>query len=245
MSIKGYVFITTCLIFTIAVAIGLDPFIPIGASAAKNADTREKVVALTFDDGPSVTGTPDVLAILSKYDVKATFFLIGSNTDKHADLAKRIFNEGHQVAVHSFNHSSLLPFETPYQERRDASSTRDAIRNATGAAPLFYRPPHGRLTPVMRWAISNDNFTIVNWSIETQDWKPVTAEEITSQILSKAKPGSIILLHDGINKENNPDRTEMVKAIDKTIPILQKEGYKFVTIAELFHKVPYENSRTD
>ncbi len=240
--LKRRALIPAILAITAALLIGFTPFIPIGGQASASAqDTGEKVIALTFDDGPSLNGTPEVLDVLKKYDVKATFFLIGHNTNRHPELARRIVNEGHQAAVHSFDHSYMLPFETPIQERHDANSARNAIRNATDEAPLFYRPPHGRLTPVMRWTISHDNFTMVKWNIETGDWKTsVGADAIKNQILTKAKPGAIILLHDGINKENDPDRREMLKAIDSAIPILQKEGYRFVTVSELFHKAAYE-----
>lgn len=241
MALRRRALILTILAIIGALLIGFTPFLPIGSQAAASSNTSDKVIALTFDDGPSLNGTPEVLDVLKKYDVKATFFLIGYNTDKHPELAKRIIEAGHQAAVHSFSHSYMLPFETPRQQRRDANSARDAIRNATDESPVFYRPPHGRLTPIMRWAISHDNFTIVKWSIETQDWKPSISEEaIKNQILSEAKPGAIILLHDGINKENDPDRQEMVKAIDLAIPLLQKQGYRFVTVAELFDKAAYE-----
>jgi peptidoglycan-N-acetylglucosamine deacetylase len=196
------------------------------------------MIALTFDDGPSVS-TPEVLQILDRYHAKGTFFLIGANVKRYPQIARQIVDHGQQIANHSYLHSSLLPYLLPNQIGDDYEKAEKAIRNATGLEPRFYRAPHGRLSPWMRWDIRRQGLVLTGWTYSVGDWKNPGVEELISRVLSKAQPGSIVLLHDGLDRDESPDRSQLIQALPSIIEQLQAQGYQLVTVAELLGKEPY------
>ncbi|MGE7948980.1 polysaccharide deacetylase family protein [Lysinibacillus sp. NPDC093688] len=190
-------------------------------------NTDEKVIALTFDDGPHKKYTPAILDILDKYNAKATFFIVGENAEKNPELAYRIHEEGHELAIHTYTH----PFRTNISNlMKEIKQTHATIYGITGYAPVLFRPVKGQYTDSMIDAIAKAGYKVVMWSwhLDTFDWKSPGDKKITNTVLKGAKPGSVVLFHDG-----GGNREQTVRALEKILPELENQGYKFVTISEL------------
>lgn len=185
----------------------------------------KKHIALTFDDGPNTETTPQVLEKLEKYGIPASFFLVGDNiTAESAEVSRAAFGHGCEICSHSRTHSAM-PELTAEQIRAEIEFTDGKIREITGAAPRFFRPPYIAVNDVMLDNI--DKIFIAG--IAAKDWlDEVTAEMRAEKILAQAKNGSIILLHD---MQGN---SKTVAALDLMIPALQNDGYEFFTVSELF-----------
>ncbi len=192
---------------------------------------NKKWIALTFDDGPNPEYTPKLLDILKKYDIPATFFLIGKFAAHNPQLVKRMQAEGHSVGCHSYfhHHAWLMP---PFISYLDMMRTYKTIEKILGHAPKWYRPPWGTFNLFsLIWAKKLNLFPAY-WSIEAQDWAAkTTVEHIRNTVVSKAQPGSIIVLHDNRGAEGAPEKT--IEALPYIIETLQKEGYKFVTLDDM------------
>ncbi len=185
---------------------------------------EEKIVALTFDDGPSATTTDQVLDRLQKYDVTASFFVIGKHVnDSTIHAMKRAHDMGCEINSHSFSHVDMRN-STPDSLRKEMSKTDTIIRSVTGRNARFFRPVYLYTDSLM---FENIDKTFIA-GLFSDTWG--TAEERASQILAKIKPGCVFLLHDW---EGN---TPSVEALDIIIPKLLEDGYKFVTVSELFDK---------
>lgn len=197
---------------------------------------KEKKVALTFDDGPDTVYTPQIMDILKKYNVKATFFLIGNRAQLFPDIVKRMVKEGHIVGNHSMNHANIakLNKEKAYQEIKQAE---DALYKIIGYRTILFRSPYGSLSAEQVKQIGAYKYKIIAWNVDSLDWKSLSAEQVQYNILENAKEGSIILQHSSGSAEE--DLTGSVAALPEVIKILQKEGYKFVTIPELLG-IPYK-----
>ena len=183
------------------------------------------LIALTFDDGPSSVTTPVLLDGLAKRGVKATFFLVGSMAADNHDTVRRIAAEGHQLGVHTYDHSLQrgLTGLSESQFRSQVDTTRDLISALTGQSEFMFRPPYGFVDDsVKKWAES----PIILWSIDPEDWKEQDAGKVAQHIVSHAKDGAIILLHDIF-------KTSVDGAL-KAVDTLLQEGYRFVTVEELF-----------
>ena len=185
----------------------------------------KKLVALTFDDGPTIGITDQVLDILEENEVVASFFLIGQQiTDETGYLVKRAHDMGCSVENHSRTHQSM-PTLSRQEILNEIQYTTDLIEEITGEKPEFFRPPYIDYDQKMYDLI--DLGFIAGYGCE--DWVPsVTAKERIERVLHDANPGFIILLHD---MEDNVNTVEAIKTI---IPELKKQGYEFVTIRDLF-----------
>jgi peptidoglycan/xylan/chitin deacetylase (PgdA/CDA1 family) len=215
------------------------PLLPFGGPVLASGPSQDKVIALTFDDGPSTSATPAVLDVLRHYNLRATFFLVGSNVQRHPGITSRIVAEGHQVGLHSYSHSRWLPYELPSQVDSDAARTREAVLEAASVAPRFYRPPHGKTSPWMRWACHRAGYTLVNWSVSAKDLKARDGGTLAIDILQKVRPGAVVLLHDGLDTSDAPKHSALLDALPIIIGRLLAEGYRFVTLAELFQREAY------
>ena len=190
-----------------------------------------KVVALTFDDGPGVD-TQNFLDVLAKYDAKATFFNTGDNEQKYPDLARACVNAGHCVMSHSYDHPNLLQC-TEQEVYDELHTTFDIIKNTTGQATSSIRPPYGNFKQ-MQWLYTKGELSVsVLWNMDTEDWKLPGVDAIVNNACNGISNGGIILMHDG-----GGDRAQGVEAVGKIIERLQGEGYKFVTIPELMATDP-------
>ena len=186
-------------------------------------------IALTFDDGPDPVFTPQILDKLKKYGVKATFFLLGENIEKFPEIAKRIDAEGHVIGNHTYSHPNLTQVSDE-EYRHQIQKTDEIIQNLVGYKPRFFRPTYGAINEnQVQWA-TEQRMMVIQWSIDTLDWKGLSAEQITETVIANVLPGSIILQHNapGVPLQGTVD------ALDQVIPQLQTKGAKFVTLPEMF-----------
>jgi peptidoglycan/xylan/chitin deacetylase (PgdA/CDA1 family) len=188
------------------------------------------MVAITFDDGPNPPYSQQVAAVLKQYDVKATFFTLGSAIKQQPETTKALIAEGHLIGNHNFNHNDMSYLNPFYPSLGQAE---DAIRDGAGVCPAFFRPPHGTHTPFMSRVATNRDMHIVNWDVSAADWATDDAELVASRVLSRVKPGSIILLHDGLDGNIGADRSVVVKALPLVIEGLRAMGLKPVRLDEL------------
>lgn len=183
----------------------------------------KKYIALTFDDGPSAY-TKDILAILNRYGVKATFFNLGTQVDSDS---KAVVEGGHEMASHTNQHANLPDCDRD-SLRTEISSAADAIEGASGFRPQMIRAPYGSFT-LTEWARAGDLISCnVLWNIDTLDWKLPGAEAIKNKVLAGAYNGAIALMHDG-----GGNRAQDVEALPGIIAALQADGYELVTVSEL------------
>lgn len=202
-----------------------------------NASTSEKIIALTFDDGPWPGTTEQILDTLKQNNAKATFFTIGKQIAGHESSIKRMMDEGHQICTHTYDHAegsgqgvSLIKMST--QERRDEiEKGLKAISDVTGKpASKVIRAPGGNFNESVALDVIDLCDSEIGWNVDTEDWRRPGADVIAQRIMS-AKPGDIILMHDG-----GGDRTQTAAALAQALPYLREQGYTFVTMDELIAK---------
>lgn len=188
----------------------------------RKIDKSKKMIALTFDDGPNYN-TSKVIDVLNKYDIKATFFVLGSRAINNKDILKKMADSGMEIGNHTYNHLLL----TKYDEnkiRSEIDDTSEVIYSATKKRPKLLRPSYGSVNNKIKKVA---NMPIIIWDIDTLDWKYHNSKRITSRVVNKVRDGDIILMHDIYSASLN--------ALSNIIPILQDNGYEFVTIDELFY----------
>lgn len=200
-----------------------------------NTKTTQKVVALTFDDGPYPPYTEQVLDVLKEYNVPATFFVVGQNVEKYPELVKRIADEGHQLGNHTYHHIDLLKANRKVIAE-EIDNTNQAILAVAGIKPRLMRPPHGFRDPVVMEMMAERNLKVVEWSVMSRDWTNPGVDVIVERTVKGVKNGSIILLHDGDGITSQDSRMQSVEAARRIIQILSKQGYTFVTVDEILEK---------
>ena len=196
-----------------------------------SVDTDEKAVAFTFDDGPNEIYTPQLLDILARKELKATFFLLGKNVEKHPEIVKRIHSEGHEIGNHSFNHS-FLPLYSKSYIKRQIESTSTLIEETVGLTPSYFRPPIGIFTPSVLDAVSEGGMTTVVGEVYPRDPYKPGIDKIVKRVVNRIEPGSIIILHDG-GTRGKIDRSQTIAAVSIIIDRLRDRGYRFLTVGEL------------
>ncbi|MGQ9727613.1 MAG: polysaccharide deacetylase family protein, partial [Candidatus Fervidibacter sp.] len=203
----------------------------------------QKLVALTFDDGPHPLFTPQVLDILKRYGIKATFFLIGKRVEKFPEIARRIVFEGHEVGNHTYSHPANLPKENKEQVRQEIEKCTAVIEKVTGVRPKLFRPPRGFLNYKVLMLAQLEGYTPVFWTVSADHKEAKTPEAMAQRVLKLVQPCDVILMHDG----RIPSRWKDVKALPLIVEGLQKRGYEFVTVSELFRltRLPSTRSRLD
>jgi len=199
----------------------------------QRVETTDKVVALTFDDGPNEPYTGQVLKILRDNNIRATFFLIGENVEIYRDAAREIAREGHVLGNHSYSHPFLLAVEPSNYEGKQIDRNEQILEAVTGVHCTLFRPPLGIYTPWLLRAAAKRGLTSIGWSDDGNDWHDLSSAQIASKILKNAQPGNIILLHDGLNLSHGIDRSKTVDALPIIIAKLKAQGYRFVTVPEL------------
>ncbi len=216
------------------------------ASAPEGGDTVKRIdyeldpskptIAITFDDGPNATTTMEILDVLEKYQVRASFFLIGTNiNDESAKSVKRAYDLGCDIENHSKTHSYMDKM-TADEIKDEVAYVNDKVKEITGTTPKFFRPPYIAVNNTM---YDNIDMTFIS-GYGCNDWEDrVTAEYRAKYLEKKAADGVIFLLHDA---EGN---SKTVEALDKAIPILLEKGFQFATISELFELKSVEISGTD
>ncbi len=193
---------------------------------------REKVIALTFDDGPNEPATSQILDTLKRQQVQATFFLIGANVERYPETARRIKADGHLIGNHTARHSRF--------DQSDASvialdivDGQRAIEAVTGVKPAWFRPPFGINGAGMEEVCRAQGLAIAGWSADANDWNPHPVEELADRIVSQATPGDILLLHDGWETRHGADRRSTVEALPLILEKLKAHGFRFVTVPNL------------
>ena len=199
-----------------------------------HARTQERVVALTFDDGPCHPYTEQLLEILDRERVRATFFQIGNNVRREPNLAAEVAAARHVVANHTYDHPHLV-WSRPGTVREQLQRAQEAIHDATGALPHLFRVPHGWYGPQVISTAEELGFKCVGWSVMAWDWDRPPWQVIERRILHGLRPGGISLLHDGQDTEAFPkaDRSHTVAAVPHIIRTLKAGGYDFLTLPEL------------
>lgn len=183
--------------------------------------STDKLVALTLDDGPDPTHTPAVLALLRKYGIRATFFLVGENAADQPGLVREIAAEGHHLANHTWTHPDLRRLSEA-QVRDELARTSDVLQAAAGKPPTWFRAPGGDWSPVALRTSSDLGMRPMGWSVDPRDWARPGTSLITDRVLKAVRPGSIVLNHDG-----GGDRSQTIAALRAYLPVLIDDGYGF------------------
>jgi len=213
---------------------GINPRSRFYGKVCSNGNRNCPRIALTFDDGPNEPYTSHVLSILEQYRIKATFFIIGQNARRYPATCRRIVTAGNVIGNHSYHHHKSLCLRRGKTVARDIEMARQAIYECTGLEPKLFRPPHGFRTPWLMRTVRHLGYTVVTWDNMTSDWKAEkSGEEIIRAILQRAKPGGVIVLHDGRDTRLSYDRSHMLQALPFVIETLKERGFDFVTIPEL------------
>jgi peptidoglycan/xylan/chitin deacetylase (PgdA/CDA1 family) len=187
-------------------------------------------VALTFDDGPS-EGTGQILEILARYNVPATFFQVGANVDRLPEAARAVAQAGHPIGNHSYSHPWFC-FRTPGFMRRDIERAQAAIERHTGVRPEWFRAPYGVRWFGMGAAQRRLGLAGVMWTVIGYDWS-LKADAVVARIASRVARGAILCLHDGRELRVRPDIGVTVEAVRRLIPLLLDRGYQFETVSRL------------
>lgn len=184
-------------------------------------ELEEKKIAITFDDGPNTTYTPVLLQGLRDRNVKATFFVIGKNVEKHPEIIRQMHQDGHIIGNHTYSHIQL---KTSNREtfKEELKKTNEAIRRITGEDTIYVRPPYGSWDKEFEKEL---NLFPVLWDVDPRDWNTQNLAQVEETILSQIEENSIILLHD----QYDTSVTAALEIIDK----LSAEGYQFVTVDQI------------
>jgi peptidoglycan/xylan/chitin deacetylase (PgdA/CDA1 family) len=200
------------------------------ANIIKEADTKEKMIALTFDDGPSPSFTGKIMDLLKKYNAKGTFFIIAEQAEKWPELVKRQINEGHEIGNHMYSHREV--FQMPIPEiKMDLEQSHRVIQSITGQQIRLYRPTSGYYNENIVGVAWSLEYLVVLWSIDSKDWSGLKPSSIARKILKAVKPGSIILFHD-----LGGYRDTTVKTLEIILPELARRGYRCLTVSQLLER---------
>jgi len=189
-------------------------------------------IALTFDDGPSSVYTAQILAILKREGVSATFFVIGSNASHYPELVAQEVQQGHVVGNHTWSHANLKNLSSA-AVRNELQGTSSEIYADTGVYPVVFRPPGGNFNSSVQAIAASLGLSTVLWNVDPRDWSRPGSDAIIKTVLNTTHNGSIILLHDG-----GGDRSQTVAALPTIIATLVQRGFQFVTIPQMIHHLP-------
>jgi len=236
---KKLISITALVVIVLGLAVAafsvfFDQAVIVRKGTIYKVEVPEKVVALTFDDGPSPVWTPQILDALKRADVKATFFMIGEYVEKYPQIARRVADEGHDIGNHSYDHKVLIYYRMDTLER-EINEAEKVIQDVTGIKTRYFRPPKAWLTYKEKEKIKEMGYEIVLWTLNSKDWVTFDDKYIVRFLVHNVKPGDIILFHDGggVFSTEGGNRHETVKTIPQLVEKLREKGYRFVTVTEL------------
>ncbi|MET8577084.1 glycosyltransferase [Streptomyces sp. NPDC005012] len=209
------------------------PVIDARAGQARTLSVPDHRLVLTFDDGPDPEWTPKVLDVLKKHDAHAVFFVTGTMASRHPGLVARMVDEGHEIGLHTFNHPDLA-LQSQRRIDWELSQNQLAITGAAGIRTSLFRPPYSSFAaamdnatwPVTRYIGSRGYITVVN-NTDSEDWKRPGVDEIIRRATPEGGKGAIVLMHD-----SGGDRSQTVAALDRFLPDLKKQGYRFQNLTE-------------
>jgi peptidoglycan/xylan/chitin deacetylase (PgdA/CDA1 family) len=196
-----------------------------------NGITREKEIAITFDDGPT-DFTQKILSTLGEQQATATFFVIGKNIAGNEMILKQTVAEGHTIGNHTFSHSFFIDFKSTIAFKNELNQTADAVYDVTGKRLQFFRPPYGVTTPNLAKAANALNYKIIGWNVRSLDTTKDSEEVIFNRVKQQLKPGAIILFHDTSDKTN--------KVLKQTLAYVKEHGFKVVGLEQLLKQHAYQ-----
>lgn len=197
--------------------------------------TEEPVVALTFDAAWGNEDTDLLISLLEEYDAKATFFVTGDWAERFPEDVKKLYENGHDIANHSYAHPHIDPLS--YEAlAEDTKKCNEWIQSLTGQCPLLYRGPYGEYNNTLLEILKNQNQFCIQWDVDSLDWQNPQPQEIAENVLKKVQNGSIILLHNGA--KNTP------QALPQILSGLKEKGFRFVLVRDMIYKENFEIDHT-
>ncbi|WP_337098566.1 polysaccharide deacetylase family protein [Paenibacillus sp. YIM B09110] len=194
--------------------------------------TKKRLLALTFDDGPDVTYTAQLLQVLAEYGAKATFYMIGSSIEAYSDVAREVHSQGHEIGNHTYNHPHLTKI-APAERKEQLERTDALIKELTGSSPATFRPPYIDFNDDVSEDAADLNYSMIGAvNMEAMDWAAPGVDHIVSKTMEQVRDGGILIFHDGYG-----DRSQTVEAVRLLLIDLKKRGYQFVTVSELLASV--------
>jgi peptidoglycan/xylan/chitin deacetylase (PgdA/CDA1 family) len=209
---------------------GLRAALPV-VDGVTHGDRAQRMVALTFDDGPSGR-TPAILRVLAHHRAHATFFVVGRATRGMEPILRHIAATGNELADHTYSHADLLALREPGR-RRELQWTRGLVARATGVQPRFFRPPYGATGPAINRLGRSLGLIPVLWSVDSRDWQLPGTKAIVRRVLANVQPGAIVLMHDG-----GGDRRETLRALPAILRALTRRHLEVVTLSRMFASPP-------
>jgi peptidoglycan/xylan/chitin deacetylase (PgdA/CDA1 family) len=191
-------------------------------------ETADRVVALTFDDGPDPRNTPKVLDALDRQNIKATFFMMGRNVERYPAVAREVMRRGHEIGNHSYSHPKLV-WMSPARVREEIERTDKLLRDIGVSGDIHFRPPHAAKFIVLPCVLVEMKRLSVLGDVDPEEWKRYAAPVMTESILRQVRPGSIIGLHD-------PNGIETLRTLENILPALTTQGYRFETVSQLVRR---------
>jgi peptidoglycan/xylan/chitin deacetylase (PgdA/CDA1 family) len=188
------------------------------------------MVALTFDDGPNVPYSLRIAEVLESRGAQGTFFLVGKAIDEEPAAARELMDRGHLVGNHSYHHDYWRWLDPGYPE---LDRTQDAFERHLGVCPALYRPPHGQRTPFVSAQVASEGMRTITWDVSGLDWSLTDGDEVARRILARVQPGSIVLLHDGLDGVADADRQVVLDALPTILDGLEERGLRPVRVDEL------------
>ncbi|MBE9008511.1 polysaccharide deacetylase family protein [Fortiea sp. LEGE XX443] len=196
-----------------------------------NGDRTIKAIALTFDDGPHPQYTPQVLRVLDRYNITASFFWLGACVNRSPAVAKGVSDRGHWIGLHGYDHRSF-PLLSPQELKESLEKTQAAIYNSCNLLPeqvRDVRPPNGLFTPKTLKLFHQWNYRPVMWSVVPEDWVRPGITTVVQRVLQQVQNGSLVVLHDGVFGGQ-----DVAATIEALIPALLQRGYEFITVDNLW-----------
>ncbi len=194
-------------------------------------DRDDNKISITLDGTWGANYTEELLEIFAEHDLQITFFFAGYWLEKYPDLVKKIFDQGHEVENHSYTHPHFNSL-SPTQIKKELEDTSMLIKNITGKKPRFFRPPFGEYNNKVIEVVTNLNYQVIQWSLDSLDWKEPGTDSIINRVLNNVSPGEIILMHN-----NAPETPDALRAL---IPALKENGYDIVPLSELVYEEDYK-----
>lgn len=220
------------LLSLFAAAYILIPCFSPGLDILCKISSKEKVLALTFDDGPNQSATSQILNILKAYHVKATFFLVGQNIQRDPEAVSEILKGGHEIGNHTFTHRSLV-FLTSAEILSELHQTEQLWPSNIPLQNKWLRLPHGWKPFFLGKILSETGYKLVGWTRGVWDTDNPASEVLFDRLTKNLKSGEIILLHDGLNNQGNIEKKSLLEVLPRFLETCQKQGYRFVTLSEI------------
>ncbi len=189
-------------------------------------------LALTYDDGPNDAATLQLLDVLARHNVNATFFVLGKFVAEKPRVVRSVAEAGHVLGNHSWDHPRLI-FASDAELRSQVERTQEAVLDACGVIPTLFRPPYGGRRPGTLHEVRRLGLEPVMWNVTCYDWKTTSADKVLAHAQRQIRGGDVILMHDGDQARMGADRFHSIEATDRLITNYKAEGYEFVTIPQM------------